>query len=396
MYSIKLQKSLYGLKKSGRMWYNCLSQYLLKEGYVNNSICPCVFIKKRENGFAIIAVYVDDLNLIGTPEELIKTTNYLRKEFEMKDFGKTRYCLILQIEYYLNGVFIHQSSYIEKVLKRFYMDKSHPLSSAMVVRSLEVTKYPFWPKEENEELLGPEVLYLSAIGALIYLENYTQPDIAFSINLLARYSSAPTKRHWNEIKHILRYLRGTSDMGLFYSKAMEPQLLGYVDAGYLSDTHKVRSQTGYIFTYGNTAISWRSVKQTMVATSSNHPKILAMHEASKECVWLIFMIQHIRESCGLSSIKNNPTVLYEDNVACIEQIKGGYIKGDRTKHISTKFLYTHELQKDGEIDVQQIRSNDNLADLFTKALPPTTFKKLVRQVGMHQLKDLQIEKLKTI
>ena len=81
MYSIKLQRSLYGLKQSGRMWYNRLSQYLLKEGYVNNSICPCVFIKKTKNGLAIIAVYVDDLNLIGTLEELIKTTNYLKKEF---------------------------------------------------------------------------------------------------------------------------------------------------------------------------------------------------------------------------------------------------------------------------------------------------------------------------
>ena len=108
------------------------------------------------------------------------------------------------------------------------------------------------------------------------------------------------------------------------------------------------------------------------------------------------MIQHIRESCGLSSIKNNPTVLYEDNVTCIAQIKGGYIKGDRTKHILLKFFYTHELQKDGEIDVQQIRFNDNLANLFTKALPSTTFNKLLRQVGMRQLKDLQIEKLKTI
>ena len=73
-------------------------------------------------------------------------------------------------------------------------------------------------------------------------------------------------------------------MGLFYSKTMEPQLLGYADAGYLSDPHKARSQTGYIFTYGNTGISWRSVKQTMVATSSNHSEILAMHEASRECV----------------------------------------------------------------------------------------------------------------
>ena len=185
-------------------------------------------------------------------------------------------------------------------------------------------------------------------------------------------------------------------MRLFYSKAMKPQLLGYADGGYLSDPHKARSQTGYIFTYGNTAISWRSVKQTMVATSSNHSEILAMHEASKECVWLRSMIQHIRESSGLSSIKNNPTVLYENNVACIEQIKGGYIKGDRTKHISPKFFYTNELKKDGEIDMQQIRFNDNLAYLFTKALPSATFKKLVRQVGMRQLKDLQIEKLKMI
>ena len=230
MYSIKLQRYLYGLKQSGRMWYIRLSQYLLKERYVNNSICPCVFIKKTENGFAIISVYVDDLNLIRTPEELIKTNSYLKKEFEMKDIGKTRYCLSLQIEYCLNGVLIHQSSYTEKVLKRFYIGKSHPLNSPMVVRSLEVTKDPFQPKEENDELLGPEVPYLSAIGALMYLANYTGPDIAFSVNLLARYNSAPTKRHYNGIKHILRYLRGTSDMGLFYSKAMEPQLLGYADA----------------------------------------------------------------------------------------------------------------------------------------------------------------------
>ena len=129
----------------------------------------------------------------------------------------------------------------------------------------------------------------------------------------------------------------------------------------------------------------------MVATSSNHSEILAMHEASRECVWLRSVIQHIRESCGLSSIKNEPTVLYEDNAACIVQVKGGYIKGDRTKHISPKFFYTHELQNSGEINVQQIRSNDNLADLFTKALPTATFKKLVRQIGMRQLKDLQNE-----
>ena len=133
MYSIKLQRSLYGLKQSGRMWYNRLSEYLLKEGYVNNPICSCIFIKKSETGFAIIAMYVDDLNLVGTLEELTKTTNYLKKEFEMKDLRKTKFCLDLQIEHFPNGVLVHQSTYIKKVLKRFYMDKAHLLSSPMVV-----------------------------------------------------------------------------------------------------------------------------------------------------------------------------------------------------------------------------------------------------------------------
>ena len=93
MYSIKLQRSLYGLKQSRCMWYNCLSEYLLKEGFENNPICPCVFIKKSESGFAIIAVYVDDLNLVWTLEELTKTANYLKNEFEMKDLGKTEFSL---------------------------------------------------------------------------------------------------------------------------------------------------------------------------------------------------------------------------------------------------------------------------------------------------------------
>ena len=390
MLSIKLQRSLYGLKQSGRMWYNRLSEYLLKEGYVNNPICPCVFIKKSETGFAIIVVYVDDLNLVGTREELTKTAEYLKKEFEMKDLGKTKFCIGLQIEHFPNGVLVHQSTYIKKILKRFNMDKAHPLSSPMVVRSLDVKNDPFRPCEKGEELLGPEVPYLSAIGALMYLANCTRPDIAFSVNLLARYSSAPTRRHWKGIQHILRYLSGTTDMGLFYSNKSKEKLLGYANAGYLSDPHKARSQTGYVFNYNGTAISWRSVKQTMVATSSNHSEIIAIHEASRECIWLRSMIHHIQESCGLSFVKDKPTILFEDNAACIAQIKGGYIKGDRTKHISPKFFYTHELQKNGEIDVQQIRSSDNLADLFTKALPTSTFKKLIYKVGMRKVKDVDM------
>lgn len=388
-YCIKLNRSLYGLKQSGRMWYNRLSEYLIKEGYKNDPISPCIFIKRSGSGFVIIAVYVDDLNIIGTPEEISKTVDCLKKEFEMKDLGKTKFCLGLQLEYLNSGILLHQKTYTEKILNKFYMDKAHPLSSPMVVRQLDASNDPFRPREDNEEALGPEVPYLSAIGALMYLASHTRPDIAFAVNLLARFSSCPTLRHWNGVKHILRYLQGTKDMGLFFSNQSKTVLVGFADAGYLSDPHNGRSQTGYIFTCGGTAISWRSMKQTLVATSSNHAEIIAIHEASRECIWLRSVSQNIRENCGLSSGKETPTVLYEDNAACIAQLKEGYIKGDRTKHIAPKFFSTHEFQKNGDISVVQVRSDENLADLFTKTLRTATFKKLVHNIGMRRLKDLQ-------
>ena len=128
----------------------------------------------------------------------------------MKDLGKTKYCLSLQIEHKSNGILIHQLTYVEKVLKQFNMDKEHPLSSLMIVRSLDAKKYHFRIKEESEALHDPEVPYLSATGALLYLEQCTKLDMAFSINLLARFNSALTRRHWNGVKHILRYLHRTT------------------------------------------------------------------------------------------------------------------------------------------------------------------------------------------
>ncbi|KAL0286048.1 UNVERIFIED_CONTAM: Retrovirus-related Pol polyprotein from transposon TNT 1-94 [Sesamum angustifolium] len=152
----------------------------------------------------------------------------------------------------------------------------------MVVRLLDVNKDPFCPPAHSDEILGSEVPYLSAIGALMYLAN-TRPDIVFLVNLLARFSSTPTKRHWNGVKNILRYLRGTSYMRLYFERhenAKATNLVGYSDAGFLSDPRKAISQSGYVFMYGETAISWRSTKQTLVAISSNHAELIALYEAS--------------------------------------------------------------------------------------------------------------------
>ena len=217
------------------------------------------------------------------------------------------------------------------------------------------------------------------------------------MNLLARYSNAPTRRYWNGVKDIFRYLKGTTDLGLFYTRKslsvaapyspqIDSHLVGYADAEYLSDPHRARSQTGYVFTVGDTAISWRSTKQTLVATSSNHAKILALHEASRECFWLREVMEHIQSTSGLTSVVDLPTTIFEDNAACIEQLKKGYIKGNNTKHIASKFFYSHHHHHQHQnIEVKQIRSQDNLADLFTKSLPKSTFQKLVQGIGMRKL-----------
>jgi hypothetical protein len=210
----------------------------------------------------------------------------------------------------------------------------------MVVRSLEVDKDPFRPKGDDEEVLGPEVPYLSVIGALMYL--CTRPDIAFAVNLLARYSAALTRRHWVGVKTILRYLQGTQDLGLWFLKNQTSSMVGYVDAGYMSDPHNARSQIGFVFLCGGAAVSWRSVKQTLVATSTNHSEIIALYEAARECIWLRRMINHIQKSCGLN-VADTPTIIYEDNAACVAQIHMGYVKSNLTKHIAPKFFYPHEL-----------------------------------------------------
>nr|AAK91878.1 Putative copia-type pol polyprotein [Oryza sativa]AAP52115.1 retrotransposon protein, putative, Ty1-copia subclass [Oryza sativa Japonica Group] len=387
MYSVRLQRSLYGLKQSRRMWFNRLSNYLLKRDYLNNDHCLCVFIKSL-NGFCIISVYVDDFNIIGTTEDIKEAMAYLKTEFEMKDLGKTKFCLGLQLKHLPEGVFMHQSTYTKRVLGKFNMDKCHPLKTPMVVRSLEADKDPFKPKEDDEEVLGPEVPYLSAIGALMYLANCTRPNIAFAVNLLARYSATPTRRHWVGVKTILKYLRGTQDLGLWFPKNQDPSMVGYVDAGYMSNPRNARSQTRFVFLCGNTAISWRFVKQTLVATSTNHSEIIALYEATREYVGLMRMIGHIQKSCGLN-IDNTPTIIYEDNATCVAQIHMGYVKSNFTKHITLKFFYPHELQKSGEINVLQTKSCENLADLFTKSLPASSFHRCVRGIGMRRLSELQ-------
>lgn len=164
-------------------------------------------------------------------------------------------------------------------------------------------KETFWPREDKVELPGLEVPYLSIIGALMYLANYTQSNIAFTVRPLERYISSLPKDIRMELRYI-QYLREIIDMGMFYPNESRLNLIGYADTGYLFDPHKGRSQTGYLLTYDYTIISWWTTKQTLVVSSSNHVEILAIHDVSRECVRVRSMT-HTKETYGSPWRKNS-------------------------------------------------------------------------------------------
>jgi hypothetical protein len=259
----------------------------------------------------------------------------------------------------------------------------------MVVRSLKPDSDLFGPRRENEKVLSEKYPYEEAIGALLYLANCSRPDIAFAVSVLARYASQPTKRHWSGIKQLLRYLVGTTNYGLMYrrgasahqvSDLITDDICGFADAGYLSDPHKARSQTGYVFMAARAPISWRSTKQTLAATSTNQSELIALYEASRECIWLRRFVKFIREVLNVKG-KMPAINLYEDNSACVAQVQRGYIKSDRSKHIDPKFFFMHDMNGK-QLNVVQVPSEENLADIFTKTLGSNKHWALVQGLGM--------------
>jgi hypothetical protein len=256
----------------------------------------------------------------------------------------------------------------------------------MIGRS-KTNEDPYQPCEEEEEIVDKS-RYLTAVGAFTYLTTHTRPDIAFATSMLARHSQSPTIRHWNGVKHLLRYLRGTSDLGLYYRKTDKPEISGYADSGFRTDVAAGKSQTGYIFFKNGAPISWKSTKQTTTATSTNHAELLAFHEAARECVWLRTMEQILVKQCKLK-IQDQPTIIFEDNAACIRQMSSGFIKADRTKHISPHiFTYSQDLIESRQLEIKKVESEHNIADMLTKALPAYKHRRLVEAAGMKTLHSL--------
>ena len=384
---LKLCKALYGLKQAGRAWYHHLRRFLTANGFTCHSALPCIFVLRRRTDYVILAVYVDDINLVGTHTLCTEVEELLTSKFEMKLLGKTSFCLGLQVHHLPNGsILLHQEAYTKKLLQNFNMDAANPLSAPMIGRS-KTGDDPYRPCEEEEEEVDPQ-RYLAAVGALLYLATHTRPDISFAVSVLARHSRKPTHRHWAAIKHLMRYLRGTEDVGLHYTREADPDIVGYADSGFKTDETNGKSQTGYIFIKNGAPISWKSVKQTITATSTNHAELMALHEAAREAIWLRTMIQAISEQCGIIP-NSKATVIHEDNAAAVAQVATGFIKADRVKHISpTLFGFMQDLVESGQVTVTKIESAKNISDMLTKALPTHKHRVLMHAAGMRSLQEL--------
>ena len=226
----KLKKSLYGLKQAPRQWYKKFDSFMSSHSFTRCQADHCCYFKKIDNNFIILLLYVDDMLVAGSNmQEIVNLKLKLSKQFEMKDMGAVKQILGMRIKRDTNSrtLLLSQDKYINKVLSRFNMQNAKVVSTPLGVH-FRLSKEQS-PKTEEERAYMAKVPYASAIGSLMYVMVCTRPDIAQAVGAVSRYMNNPGKLHWEAVKWILRYLRGTTSKALCF-KGGDMVLTGYVYA----------------------------------------------------------------------------------------------------------------------------------------------------------------------
>ena len=355
----KLNKGLYGLKQSGRLWNETLDKFLIKIGFERSSADHCLYVKNQNNTKAFVLVFVDDLLIISSDiNEINNVKSDLSAEFKMKNFGQVSYFLGIEFVFSENSIKMHQSKFIEKILEKFGMADCKP---KLIPCDVNIPKID---ESDSETLNDSEKRrYQEIVGSLIYLMTGTRPDISYVVNKLSQRMSGPTNADRNLAKSVLRYLAGTITQGLQYAKHDQPiQLVCYSDSDWGSSDDR-RSITGYccMLSERSTLISWCSKKQKTVSLSSCESEYYAICNTVCESLFL----QQILSMILPTDI--GPTLIFADNRGTIDLARNP-VHHKRSKHISIKFHFIREHINSGNIILQYIPSNDNIADIFTHAV----------------------------
>ncbi|GJW56131.1 putative ribonuclease H-like domain-containing protein [Tanacetum coccineum] len=347
----KVVKALYGLHQAPRAWYATLSTFLLKNGYRRGTIDKTLFIKKDKHDIILVQVYVDDIIFGSTKKSWCDEFEALMKSrFQMSSMGELTFFLGLQVKQKADGIFISQDKYVAEILKKFDFANVKTASTP-----IETQK----PLVKDEEASDVDVhLYRSMIGSLMYL-TASRPDIMFAVCACSRFQVTPKSSHLSAVKRIFRYLKGKPKLGLWYPRVSSFDLESYSDSDYAGANLDRKSTTGGCQFLGRRLISWQCKKQTIVATSTTE----AEYVAAASCCGQVLWIQNQMLDYGFNFMN---TKIYIDNESTICIVKNP-VYHSKTKHIAIRHHFIRDAYEKKLIQVLKIHTDDNVADLLTKA-----------------------------
>ncbi|GJX99441.1 putative ribonuclease H-like domain-containing protein, partial [Tanacetum coccineum] len=347
----KVVKALYGLHQAPRAWYATLSTFLLKNGYRRGTIDKTLFLKKDKNDIILVQVYVDDIIFGSTKKSWCDEFEALMKSrFQMSSMGELTFFLGLQVKQKEDGIFISQDKYVAEILKKFDFANVKTASTP-----IETQK----PLVKDEEANDVDVyLYRSMIGSLMYL-TASRPDIMFAVCTCSRFQVTPKSSHLSAVKRIFRYLKGKPKLGLWYPRVSSFDLESYSDSDYAGANLDRKSTTGGCQFLGRRLISWQCKKQTIVATSTTE----AEYVAAASCCGQVLWIQNQMLDYGFNFMN---TKIYIDNESTICIVKNP-VYHSKTKHIAIRHHFIRDAYEKKLIQVLKIHTDDNVADLLTKA-----------------------------
>ncbi|KAJ9558488.1 hypothetical protein OSB04_013102 [Centaurea solstitialis] len=351
----KLLKSIYGLKQASRSWNLHFDERIKEFGFAKSEFEPCVYTKFSGSIVTFLVLYVDDILLIGNDVPTLQSVKeWLSKCFQMKDLGEAAYILGIKI----------------------YRNRSKRLIG--LSQMLSKTQCPVSSEDQDRMKSVP---YASAIGSIMYAMLCTRPDVAYSVSVTSRYQQNPGEPHWVAVKNILKYLRRTKEMFLVFGGTEdEISVAGYSDASFQTDRDDFRSQSGYVFTLNEGAISWKSSKQDTIADSTTEAEYIAACDAAKEAVWLRNFLSDLRVVASIS----RPIDIFCDNSGAVAQAKEPR-EHHKSRHVLRKYHLIREIIGRGDVRICKIPTEDNVADPLTKPLARAKHEAHANSIGMQYL-----------
>ena len=391
-YVLLLLKNLYGLKQASRTWHQTIHPFLVELGFKAMDADPGIYFQWDEDHkhLQLISLYVDNLGIAADlPADVEHVRSKLSAKFKMTDEPDDQF-LNMKIERTTAGFNLSQTVAIDALLVATNMTEATPASTPMDTLTVSKADCPAVGSDEWHHMQS--VPYRETIGSLTHIARLTRPDISYSVSVASRYLANPGTAHWNHVKRILRYLKGTRDyiFKLEPGKDLSPSLRqksqlskingplnfhGYVDSDWGGELESAKSTTGYGFYLGNALVSWMSKTQSTTASSSTYAEYIAGYSATAECVWS----RNFFAELGLLEL--GPTTLYCDNEAAIKIAKFHMVT-PRSKHFDTKFHYVREQVDKKTLELLHCPGAVNVADIWTKALGKARFLQFRAEIGV--------------